>query len=39
MANENDTTTQTGGTNDTGSGTSSDAGGTSKGGEVPVVPG
>ena len=37
MADSNDTT-QTGGTG-TGSGTSSDAGGTSKGGEVPVVPG
>lgn len=36
MADTTDTTTQTGGT---GSGTSSDAGGTSKGEEVPVTPG
>ena len=36
MANDTDTTTQTGGT---GTGTSSDAGGTSKGEDVPVTPG
>jgi hypothetical protein len=38
MANENDTTTQTGGS--TGTGSTSDAGGgTSKGDDVPVTPG
>jgi len=39
MANENDTTTQTGGTTDTSTGTTSDSSGTSKGGDVPVTPG
>lgn len=38
MADSNDTTTQTGGTNDTGTGSTADSGGTSKG-DVPVTPG
>ncbi|KFE68609.1 hypothetical protein DB31_7846 [Hyalangium minutum] len=38
MADKNDNTTQTGDTSGSGTTTSS-AGGTSKGGEVPVVPG